>query len=434
VALPPILLANLSTGSSDAFIQVCPLDNIPVLTVSLDSQNGMFYVASAPGATRNKVNVNVANHTRRLPETGSSLQKRSSTDSTTESISSLKLRRHVSLPTTQHNASSSYVTENPSNATYVSGDISNQVFYVRECGCFSQSRILSQRFCPVVFDSCGIPTDALYTDVPVACFASQTLHQEILRTAWPILLVWVALVAGVCCVTDVGMDARHYFLRVCCRQSNEAFVDRILQAPPGSSRLRRRRQGFLHSYLAEAGLNQPIPLRTIVPQPPTTVPTALELRTKRYKAPFGADQRENGDGDNEDDDGHEASCTICFHPLNDGDRIGDLECSHNFHVDCLKNWLTRRNTCPLCQAPNVATTRYAEPPPRNNDEDTDDEDDADVEQPVVLTQVSPFANPFSSGLIRQQVLMTVQARQDTGNATESRGRDSFRGVTILPQR
>ena len=48
------------------------------------------------------------------------------------------------------------------------------------------------------------------------------------------------------------------------------------------------------------------------------------------------------------------TCSICLLGFDDGDRIGALQCQHMFHVDCLKLWLTRRNVCPLCQAPDIA--------------------------------------------------------------------------------
>ena len=48
------------------------------------------------------------------------------------------------------------------------------------------------------------------------------------------------------------------------------------------------------------------------------------------------------------------TCSICLVDLEVGDRLGHLECSHLFHVTCLKDWLKRRNVCPLCQASNVA--------------------------------------------------------------------------------
>jgi hypothetical protein len=57
----------------------------------------------------------------------------------------------------------------------------------------------------------------------------------------------------------------------------------------------------------------------------------------------------------------EPSCTICFAPLEEGDRIGDLPCNHEFHVDCLKTWVQRKNACPLCNVPIGKRTRPAPP-------------------------------------------------------------------------
>jgi len=53
----------------------------------------------------------------------------------------------------------------------------------------------------------------------------------------------------------------------------------------------------------------------------------------------------------------EIVCSICMGTLEEGDRIGALPCEHYFHVECLKEWLKRRNVCPLCMAPNIASSR-----------------------------------------------------------------------------
>jgi hypothetical protein len=65
-----------------------------------------------------------------------------------------------------------------------------------------------------------------------------------------------------------------------------------------------------------------------------------------------------------DEDDPTTCCTICFVPLEEGDRIGDLACRHVYHVDCLKSWVQRKNTCPLCATP-IATPRKPEEAPIN---------------------------------------------------------------------
>lgn len=32
------------------------------------------------------------------------------------------------------------------------------------------------------------------------------------------------------------------------------------------------------------------------------------------------------------------------------DIIGTLKCGHDFHVDCVRKWLSIKNLCPICKA------------------------------------------------------------------------------------
>ncbi|KAL6527360.1 hypothetical protein OROGR_016450 [Orobanche gracilis] len=42
-------------------------------------------------------------------------------------------------------------------------------------------------------------------------------------------------------------------------------------------------------------------------------------------------------------------CCICREEYNDGEDLGTLECGHVFHRDCIKQWLTHKNLCPICK-------------------------------------------------------------------------------------
>jgi len=57
------------------------------------------------------------------------------------------------------------------------------------------------------------------------------------------------------------------------------------------------------------------------------------------------------------DDQPSLVCTICLSEVRNGDRVGLLSCTHVFHSSCLKDWLRRKNACPLCQATHVAASR-----------------------------------------------------------------------------
>jgi len=68
---------------------------------------------------------------------------------------------------------------------------------------------------------------------------------------------------------------------------------------------------------------------------------------------------EKEDAPEEDASGEDESfdCTICLAPVEDGEKVGVLPCSHIFHAECLGHWIQRRNVCPLCQASEIASPR-----------------------------------------------------------------------------
>ena len=43
-------------------------------------------------------------------------------------------------------------------------------------------------------------------------------------------------------------------------------------------------------------------------------------------------------------------CTICLERMRPHEKAAQLPCGHfSFHTDCLKKWLTRNCSCPLCR-------------------------------------------------------------------------------------
>nr|XP_023881640.1 probable E3 ubiquitin-protein ligase RHG1A isoform X2 [Quercus suber]POE74021.1 putative e3 ubiquitin-protein ligase rhg1a [Quercus suber] len=47
-------------------------------------------------------------------------------------------------------------------------------------------------------------------------------------------------------------------------------------------------------------------------------------------------------------------CCVCQEEYKDGDNLGTLECGHDFHTDCIKQWLTHKNLCPICKTTALA--------------------------------------------------------------------------------
>ncbi|XVE76206.1 hypothetical protein DITRI_Ditri12bG0154500 [Diplodiscus trichospermus] len=50
-------------------------------------------------------------------------------------------------------------------------------------------------------------------------------------------------------------------------------------------------------------------------------------------------------------DKDESTCVICLEEYRDRDEVGTLNsCGHDYHVLCIKKWLSMKNTCPVCKA------------------------------------------------------------------------------------
>ncbi|KAM7278177.1 hypothetical protein ACFE04_005311 [Oxalis oulophora] len=46
---------------------------------------------------------------------------------------------------------------------------------------------------------------------------------------------------------------------------------------------------------------------------------------------------------------HERECVVCFEEFHLGLIVTVLPCQHNFHNECIENWLIINNSCPLCR-------------------------------------------------------------------------------------
>ncbi|GLU04240.1 hypothetical protein SLE2022_213990 [Rubroshorea leprosula] len=48
-------------------------------------------------------------------------------------------------------------------------------------------------------------------------------------------------------------------------------------------------------------------------------------------------------------------CCVCQEEYKDGEDLGTLECGHDFHTDCIKQWLMHKNLCPICKTKGLTT-------------------------------------------------------------------------------
>ncbi|RAL54512.1 hypothetical protein DM860_001640 [Cuscuta australis] len=52
-----------------------------------------------------------------------------------------------------------------------------------------------------------------------------------------------------------------------------------------------------------------------------------------------------------EDDGEEAEvCSICLLEYQDEETVATLQCGHEYHPDCIKQWLSKKKACPFCRA------------------------------------------------------------------------------------
>ncbi|KAK4433779.1 E3 ubiquitin-protein ligase MBR2 [Sesamum alatum] len=50
-------------------------------------------------------------------------------------------------------------------------------------------------------------------------------------------------------------------------------------------------------------------------------------------------------------DGEPKICVVCQDDLcQENSRIGVLDCGHEYHASCIRQWLQQKNICPLCKA------------------------------------------------------------------------------------
>ena len=129
-----------------------------------------------------------------------------------------------------------------------------------------------------------------------------------------------------------------------------------------------------------------------------------------------SDEIDESDDDYEDD----FTCTICIMEVEDGDKVGALSCHHIFHVQCLKEWIKRKNVCPLCQVPDIASPRPGNP---------------DTNSPPRSPWRAPSPGPDATSSGAGGANTGNNSTNDRGNTnTTSAARRRIRGLRPLPDR
>ena len=273
-------------------------------------------------------------------------------------------RRLIGGPSTDVNDEDIFLLGIPSSSVRHAQEATNgtTIIYARYCECGPQ---LTPVYCPTVTERCAPDRPDVRTapaQDPMYCFNNYRKSEGFAQTAVYITIGFVAVSFACIVFTGIGRKMIDCGIAAVRPQWNERLADRMLEHDPRRAqgmirhnlRLRRRRLQRRLEDLAEVQATLP---QELPPEPDADEdegkPTALLLRTAIYHH----DPEDHVFGT--DDEGDlSRNCVICYQPLMDGDRIGALACEHKFHVHCLKSWLQRRNVCPLCLVPNVATPRF----------------------------------------------------------------------------
>ena len=149
------------------------------------------------------------------------------------------------------------------------------------------------------------------------CFKEPGYFRSAIRLIWVPAIFLATAVLIIPFSTVMGRNAMQYVFSPCFPCFKTARVERILN---------NEIEAITHHIAIEASFGR---------DDGKVEQTILKLKTKSLS---------EGDQSNSND----TLCLICMVPLDEGEMIGDLSCGHNYHVDCLKEWLKRRNVCPLC--------------------------------------------------------------------------------------
>lgn len=118
-----------------------------------------------------------------------------------------------------------------------------------------------------------------------------------------------------------------------------------------------------------------------------------------------------------------SECPICLEEFHVGNEVRGLPCAHNFHVECIDEWLRLNVKCPRCRSsvfPNLDLSALSNLP-------------ADSERPtnvVMETRYVRNQSPSQSYLLRLQgLLRPIQTRSiGSGSETDSSETPASRGL------
>ena len=137
-----------------------------------------------------------------------------------------------------------------------------------------------------------------------------------------------------------------------------------------------------------------------------------------------------------------SSCPVCLEEWEVGEIVTEMPCKHCFHGECLKSWLSVKNTCPVCrfeiEAAEVEGGKEGETNSNSNNDDaandndrpdeggnsTSEGDDSDddngnrPDSPTTANRISEFNNTIDDLSNRREELYRA-FRMDVSNSNDA---------------
>lgn len=202
--------------------------------------------------------------------------------------------------------------------------------FAKKCACFQSEQYCLQtheeNFCSVSRRCYSCDPDP---DEDIICYRRSSMSSFSIFL-WNPSLIMFFLVSVCLFATSFGRQARNYLLRRCFPCINTRIVEKILRREAIIRQAVRER--YEQQRSRPDGMQQKV---------------KLQLKTKKIS------QSDLNMG--------EITCSICMNEFVLNEKVGDLNCNHLFHCECLKTWVLWRNACPLCNDVDIATPqRYLE--------------------------------------------------------------------------
>lgn len=208
------------------------------------------------------------------------------------------------------------------------------------------------------------------------CFKNDPGIQEYGEVVLPWGCLWIAFVFSLFFFTEFGVSVRSHVkykiifpvvLKVVPTSSENNYIQRFrvfltvnkkveeeIDKRMELLRIQNDRQQFLSRWIEfemESGNSVDPRTRGLLTG---DVNAKLLLKTKKYECTSVSDDPLSNSVDKAE---NAESCSICLGPFENGDCVGDIPCKHVFHKTCLKDWLRRKNSCPLCQG-NIGRAKF----------------------------------------------------------------------------